>query len=139
MGIPNVAGAIRGWTKKRQIERVVKANVDGFVQEVREFVGRFAIHIQPMPEQEVDRKPAEQRAWRWWECWIDASKIELSIDDRVLIAGTGYRVKGKSDWVSGGFRHYQLIEDYIAAPLLSTVTADGDTVTAEGDTVIVTA
>ena len=110
MSIPNLRGAMRGWTRTLSGYTVAQTVVDHIPTEVKTAV-TIKGNLQPTPAQEVDRKPESQRSWRWWNL-IQTSGDELFIDSIVVFGSIRYRVNNKSDWHSSGFRKYQLIEDY---------------------------
>ena len=112
MGIPNVSGALRGWTKKRTIRKIEQTVVDFETVHTVTDERQLPINIQPTPEEEVRRMPEEQRSWTFWTLFIRDGSRRYSIDDILLVDGTAYKIKSVSDWRAGGFTKYISVEDY---------------------------
>lgn len=111
MSIPNVSGAFRGWTKKRNVRIVTKTVVNFVVQQVAELIA-LDIMISPLKAEEVNRKPEEQRAWKWYSFLTKASSRELSIDSQLIVDGLAYRVESWQPWTEAGYHRYHATEDY---------------------------
>lgn len=108
--IPNVSSALNGWTKKQTITKITKIVVDHEVSEVSEsFI--VDMNLQPTPPEIVNRKPEEQRSWKWFNIFTK-TKIKLNIDDRILVSGTYYRIQEIKDWNQSGYYEYEAIEDF---------------------------
>lgn len=112
MAIPNVSSALRGWTKKRQVTIIIQTVVDHEVVEQAQPAVTMNVNVQPMPAQQIDRKPEEQREWKWWSLWIQFGSL-LKPDDKIIIDGITYRVEKVSNWLSGGYQQLEAVEDYI--------------------------
>ena len=71
------------------------------------------VNFQPMPAAKVNRKPEEQRTWKWWSIIIRSRTLLFQTDD-VIIDSTGQRfvIQSANDWRSSGFTKYEAIEDY---------------------------
>jgi hypothetical protein len=115
MPFPNVSNALNGWTRRVSARVVTKSIVDHRVVETVADA-TMDIVLQPMPAQEVNRKPEEQRSWKWWSLWVKAGQQELDIDDVVVVDGVGYRVSKINDWTQGGYRSYDAVEGYSPIP-----------------------
>ena len=111
MSIPNVSGALRGWTKKREVKIVTKT-VENFLMKQSASVITVDMMNQPLRPEVVNRKPEEQRAWKWQELVIKSREPVFKIDDYIVIDGIGYRVSSIQDWNLAGYRRYEVYEDY---------------------------
>lgn len=111
MPIPNVSNALRGWTTRTTIAIVTKAIVNHRVTESR-YNATADLVVQPMPAEQVNRKPTEQRSWKWSSIWIRKGGPVLNVDDVVEFKGHRYRIESVSAWEDGGYRSYQSVEDY---------------------------
>lgn len=110
MAVPNLANAVRGWTQRRTIQIVSKPVVNHQVVETRSDV-TLDINLQPMPAQEVVRRPEDQREWKWWNVIIRRGPL-LNIDDVLIADGIDYRIVKVHNWSESGFQKYEAIEDY---------------------------
>ena len=110
MAVPHLASALRGWTTPRMVERVTQSVVNFLTTETRVPV-TLDINIQPMPPQEVARRPEDQRQWRWWAVIVRQGP-RLNIDDVLIVDGVSYRIVKAYDWTESGFQKYEAIEDY---------------------------
>lgn len=64
--------------------------------------------IQHMSPQKVDRKPEDQRRWRWLDAWC---KEKILIDTQLQDPdGVEYRVQSVTDWSQGGFWKAELVQ-----------------------------
>jgi len=107
--IPQVRGVLKGWTLNRSIQIIEKVVVDGFVKDLtKTIIAR--INIQPMPSQKVNRKPEEQRVWKWYEIFCYSS-LKLEIDDKI-IADKTYKICEINDWSESGVLYYEAVEDF---------------------------
>lgn len=111
MAIPNVSGALRGWTQRRTVTLVTKA-IENFQTVETTTSKKMLIHVQPMPAKQVDRKPEEQRSWKWWTIWLRDGGKSLNTDDIVVVDEKGYRIEKVKDWRPGGYTEYEAVEDY---------------------------
>lgn len=111
MAIPWVSGALRGWTKRRQVRIVSKTIVDHLVVQSASIV-IADLMIQPLQPWKVNRKPEEQRNWQWFELISTLSSPVFTYDTQVWIDGIGYRIESKQPWEEGGYRRYEAREDY---------------------------
>lgn len=110
MAVPNLANAVRGWTTVRTVQRVTKTVVNHRVQETTVDV-TLDINLQPMPPQEVVRRPEDQRQWKWWNVIVRRGPL-LNIDDVLIADGINYRIVKVHNWTESGFQKYEAIEDY---------------------------
>ena len=110
MAVPHLAGALRGWTTPRIVTLVTQAVVDFQVQETTSQV-TLDCNIQPMPAQEVARRPEDQREWKWWSIIVRYGPL-LNIDDIITVDSISYRIVKVFNWLESGFTKYEAIQDY---------------------------
>lgn len=110
MPVPYLAGALKGWTTPQTVEVVSQAVVNFQIQETR-VQQTLDINIQPMPPQEVARRPEDQRQWRWWSVIVREGPL-LTIDDVITVDSVSYRITKVHNWSESGFQKYDAIEDY---------------------------
>lgn len=110
MAVPNMRRTMRGWTKKREGWLISQNIQDG---EKNEFYIPITLecNIQPMPEEQIKRKPEEYWSWEWFSI-IDISGNALTTDDALIIEGVRYRIGKKSNWKRSGFYKYEAVADY---------------------------
>lgn len=111
MPLPNLSGVLRGWTKIRTVKTVVKTIVEHRVVETPTNI-LVAMMLVPMPAETVNRKPKEQRSWKWWSVSTVAAETALGIDDIIVKGSKQYRIIEIGDWSEGGIRKYGALEDY---------------------------
>jgi uncharacterized repeat protein (TIGR02543 family) len=99
--------------------------VDFVVQQVAELVA-LDIMISPLKAEEVNRKPEEQRAWKWYSFLTKASARELSIDSQLIVDGLAYRVESRQPWTEAGYRRYHATEDYTGLSPMYAVRYDAN-------------
>lgn len=110
MAVPYMARAMRGWVKNKTFKVITQTVVNHRTVETTTDV-TMKVNFQSMPPAEVNRKPEEQRTWKWWSLVVVEGQ-ELFTDDIFTLDGKNYRVKSKEDWSESGFRKYGVIEDY---------------------------
>lgn len=112
MPVPYLGGAMKGWTRKTNITIISQSVVDHEVVESESSVS-YPANFQPMPAAKVNRKPEEQRTWKWWTVIIRDRTVLLTTDD-VIQNGPGkkFRIERANDWRSSGFTKYEAVEDY---------------------------
>jgi hypothetical protein len=111
MAIPNVSGAFRGWTKRREVRLVTKSVVNHLVQSIAQIV-KLDLVVQPLQPEKVRRKPEEQRAWKWFSIITKASNPELPIDSQIWVDGIAYKIESRQPWTEAGYRRYEATQDY---------------------------
>jgi hypothetical protein len=111
MAVPNVSGAFRGWTKKRQVRLVTKIVVNHLVQSNAQILS-MDLMIQPLQPEKVRRKPEEQRSWKWFSVIMKASNQELPIDSQIWVDGIAYKIESRQPWLEAGYRRYEATQDY---------------------------
>jgi hypothetical protein len=108
---PQMKGCLKGWVKKKTITSYTKDVID--YQTVLTATTMTAwVNWQPMPSEKVNKKPEEQRAWKWHQIVIDNSII-LKIDDWITIDDKNFNIMEISDWSMSGFYNYEAIEGYL--------------------------
>lgn len=112
---PDVSGALRGWTNRTGV-RIITKEVQSHKVVETAIRTQANMILQPMPSQQVNRKPTEQRSWRWWSLWVDCEFQRLEVDTVIVMDGISYRIEKVDDWQQGGFRHYEAVEDYTPIP-----------------------
>lgn len=112
MPVPNLSGAVKGWTRLTTVQTVTQSIVDHRTVEVTQNLTR-PMNFQPMPAAKVNRKPEEQRTWKWWSIIIRDRTILLNTDDKIIDQyGRIFRIQQSNDWRTSGFTKYEAIEDY---------------------------
>lgn len=105
---PNVSSVFFNWTESVQM-KVIKQGVSDF-EPLDEVVGvlTFEAVLQPLHAKIVQRKPENERAWKWWEMW---ATTEIQSDTIIQDPdGTQFRVQSTRDWSQGGFFHSEITE-----------------------------
>ena len=116
MAIPNVIGAFKGWTNKTSVELVEQTVESGRTRESLTRLDNVYVARQPVPVAQLNRKPEEQRLWKWWSIWLVGKTMPLlKEDDRIIVKGQVYRVENIRDWRDGHYAHYEVVEDYLTA------------------------
>ena len=111
---PQMASALRGWTKPSQMRVVKQTPADFEVFEDVIAVEWFDVFLTPMSAQKVDRKPEDLRIWKWWEGY---TTTDIAPDTVVQdFNGTQFRVQAKYDWSQAGFFRYELTEQPAQGP-----------------------
>lgn len=111
MSIPNVSGALRGWTKKIPVIIIFQEIVDHKKVESESPAVKLEINLQPMPFEQIEKKPEEQRSWKWYSLWVRFGAL-LKTDDKIIIENVKYRIMKSGNWRDGGYQFYEVIEDY---------------------------
>lgn len=112
MSMPYLGRALKGWTKKSNIKVITKSIVDHEIVETESDDYQQA-NFQPVPPEKVDRKPEEQRNFKWWKVIVKSSTFIMKIDDIIIDAyGRRFRVDSVDDWRESGFTSYEVHEDY---------------------------
>ena len=83
MPVPYLGNALKGWVKDANIKIITQTVVDHETVETELDVSYLA-NFQPMPAAIVNRKPEEQRTWKWWSIIIKDKTVLLKTDDIVL-------------------------------------------------------
>lgn len=112
MGVPYLGGALNGWVKKTNIT-VMTQTVVNHETVYAESTSSYPANFQPMPAAKVNRKPEEQRTWKWWTIIIQDKTLLLETDDVIQDdSGKNFRIEQANDWRGSGFTKYEAVEDY---------------------------
>lgn len=111
MAIPNMRGALRGWTKKQTVHVVTKTVVNHLVTQTASRI-TMNIMVQPLQPEKVNRKPEEQRSWKWYSIVTYSSDQVLKVDDIIVVNAIRYRIDSIQPWDEAGYRRYEATEDY---------------------------
>jgi hypothetical protein len=111
MAIPIVSGAFRGWTKRREVRLVTKIVVNHLVELTAE-IFTLDIMVQPLQPEKINRKPEEQRSWKWFSIIMKGKCPELPIDSQIWVDGIAYKIESRQPWTEAGYRRYEATQDY---------------------------
>ena len=125
MSIPNVSGALRGWTKRRKV-RVITKQVVNHLNTYRAEIITLDMNLQPLQPEKVRRLREEQRAWKWYSMITKAGDRLLKIDDQIQVNGVLYSVGSVQPWDEGGYRRYECYESFAGLPPLFSVLYQGN-------------
>ena len=125
MSIPNVSGALRGWTKRRKV-RVITKQVVNHLNTYRAEIITLDMNLQPLQPERVRRLREEQRAWKWYSMVTKAGGRVLKIDDQIQVNGINYAIGSVQPWDEGGYRRYECYESFTALPSLYSVLYAGN-------------
>lgn len=114
MAVPNVSGAIRGWTKKQEVRLVTKTVVNAKVTQTATTI-ILNMNLQPLQPEKVNRKPEDQRAWKWFSILVKSGYQKMDIDNVVIVSGIPYRIESVQNWETSGYVRYEAHEDYSGA------------------------
>ena len=110
MAIPNVGHVLNGWMKYRKVTTITQTVVNHQTVDTPS-IAIVRMSIQPLPSQIVNRKPEQQRSWKWWSIWIKKGPL-YKIDDIITVDDIDYKIGVINDWTEGGYQSYEAIEDY---------------------------
>jgi hypothetical protein len=110
MAVPYLAGALKGWTTKTSVTTIVQTVVNHQTVET-ETATTLDINRQPMPAAKVNKKPEEERTWKWWSFIVKQGPL-LKSNDKIVIDSITYRIMSANNWSESGFTKYEAIEDY---------------------------
>lgn len=112
MAVPNLRRAVRGWVKTQTAQVTTQSIVNHRPTETTSSI-TAKMNFQPMPPAQVNRKPEEQRTWKWWSIIIQSKTVLLKTDDIIVDEnGLSLRVEKANDWRTSGFSKYEAREDY---------------------------
>lgn len=105
---PQVQSVFLNWLESVQLKVIQKTAVDFELLETTLNVVTLDMVLQAMSPEKVERKPENQRIWKFWDGW-STSRVELdtTLQDP---EGRQYKVQSVNDWSQGGFFHYELTE-----------------------------
>lgn len=110
MAVPYMRQALRGWTKRINVELVTQTVVNHVPQESTTTI-TLDMNLQPMPTEAINRKPEGQRSWKWWSFFVKGD-VYLEPDTIFIVDGKRFRVEKTHDWRSSGFTKGEAVEDY---------------------------
>ncbi len=108
MTFPMMASAFWGWTESVQFILVTNEVVDFQAKETPVSQTPFDGVIEPLTPRLLMMKSEGERKFKYWTLWTDFElKLGAVIKDE---GGSTYRVVKKSDWRSGDYQEYEIIE-----------------------------
>lgn len=110
MAVPYMKNTLRGWVKPTSVKLVIQSVINHKTVST-ETSTILKLNKQPLKASIVERKPPEQRTWKWWSI-IVKDGILLKTDDVIIIAGLRYKIQSARDWTESGFQKYEAIEGY---------------------------
>lgn len=111
MPVPYMGKTLKGWTKTETAKVITQTTINHKTNE-SEVDTTIKVNKQPMPAEKVNRKPEEQRSWKWWTFLVMECTVLLSTDDIVVIGTKRFRIQSANDWSESGFQACEAIEDY---------------------------
>jgi len=121
MSQPNVSGAFRGWTKRREVWIITKTVVDFLTRQTAEIV-TMDIMVAPLKPEEVRRLPEDQRAWKWFDVLVKASSRPLTVDCQIVVDGIVYLIDSIQNWKEAGYRRYLATENVTGVKTMYPIT-----------------
>ena len=112
MRVPYMGKTLKGWTQKTNIKKVTQTIVNHKTVETESPI-TLKCNFQPMPAAKVNRKPEEQRTWKWWSIIVTEGEL-LKTDDIIIKDSVRYKIESVNNWTESGFQKYEAIEDYTA-------------------------
>lgn len=105
---PQVSSVFLNWLETVQMKVISKQPVDFELQEDVLAVPTLDMVLQAMSPKEVQRKPENERIWKWWDGWtttlVEADAVLQDPD------GVEFRVTAVNDWSQGGFYKVDMVE-----------------------------
>ena len=109
--IPSLRIGLRGFWKRQTVTIITKTVINHKVIETPvEKTLRFM--ASPMPAEQVNRKPEEQRSWAWVSVYCECS-IKLEHDSKVIVKDKIYKIGKLSDWTDAHFLVYEAVQDFV--------------------------
>ena len=125
MSIPQVSGAFRGWTKRREVWIITKTVENFLTRQVAEIV-TMDVMVSPLKPEEVRRLPEDQRAWKWFNILIKSSFRALTVDCLVKVDNIYYLIDSIQPWSEAGYRRYHATENVTGVKTMYPVTYLGN-------------
>lgn len=108
MSFPDVSSAFWNWTEPIVFNVVTTRAVDYEAVDVPENQICFDGVIEPLKPRDLLIKPEGERKFKYWTLWTEQElKPDSIIQDQT---GSQYRVTGKSDWRSGDYQQYEIMQ-----------------------------
>ena len=109
--LPQMDGAFNGWESTLFLITTTQEMVDGLsVPKTTE--ARFQGVKQPMSAKNIALKPEGQRAWQWYTVHVKTSQLNLTVDDKIKLGDTIYKVMGRWPWEDANYIEYHIVEDF---------------------------
>lgn len=103
-----MSSAFWNWTEPIQFNLVSRAAVDYEAIETLETQTVFDGVVEPLKPRDLLIKSEGERKFKYWNLWTEQ---ELKPDDIVQDEqGAQYRVTQKSDWRSGDYQQYEIMQ-----------------------------
>ena len=125
MSIPNVSGAFRGWTKRREVWIITKT-VENFLTRQRAEILTMDIMVTPLKPEEVRRLPEDQRAWKWFNILTKSTNRPLEIDSQIKVGDFFYLIDSIQNWSEAGYRRYKATENVTGVKTMYPITYAGN-------------
>lgn len=109
--IPYLGNVLRGWTEPLTLT-IETTSIVNFQKSTTSTVKIVNGNLQPMPAEQIERKPEEQWSWRFWSLIIKEKTPSMKTNDYFTEGNKRYRVNQITDWGRSGFVKYECIEDY---------------------------
>lgn len=106
--MPQVSSVFFNWTSPVQMKVISTLPVDFEAQDNVLDVVTFEAVVQAMRSKEIDRKPENERSWKWWDMWST-----VSFPDNTVVQdpdGLQFRIRKTTDWSQAGFFHVEMTE-----------------------------
>jgi len=108
--VPKVGNVLNGWMRQTYYNQMTRQVID--FENVETPVERSAMmNIQPMPQEKVQRKPEEQRSWKW-VIILTKQNLGLNIDDTIVVRNRSFRIDAINDNQDYGFFRYECQEGF---------------------------
>lgn len=105
---PQVQNVFLNWLSTTQLKVIQKLPVDFELQEDTLAVITVDMVLQAMSPEKIQRKPEDQRTWKFWDGWsTERVQLDATLQDP---DGRQFKVESMNDWSQGGFFHYELLE-----------------------------
>ena len=125
MSQPNVSGAFRGWTKRREVWIITKT-VENFLTRQRAEILTMDIMVTPLKPEEVRRLPEDQRAWKWFNILTKSTNRPLEIDSQIKVGDFFYLIDSIQNWNEAGYRRYKATENVTGVKTMYPITYAGN-------------
>lgn len=110
-GMPNVGGALSGWTMNLMLVVIRQEIIDGFVKSIEKPI-KFSGTIQPLSPRKIEMKPEGQRAWKWLQIHCREGSLKLKPGDKIEWMSEKFKLMADNDFSLNGFVEYHVVKDY---------------------------
>ncbi len=119
--LPNIANTLLSWEvscilRKITQQLVTTTNLDGSFTEDNTYINtdyNILAVIQPLKPTELQIKPAEQRAWDWYQVHVRANLQAGDVNDRMIYNGIIYKIMLQNNYLPYGYIEYHVIKDFV--------------------------